>query len=179
MTLLAINSAGAITSTPATRCDDGNESTDLTSITLLDFAENTLITLGITDWRRRRDLRERFGKAEGQYEGHEFDKEIEAPKPDVVSRATIEYMRDNILSIKLTELRFRNHKGENYEWSGQITRELEQFGSIAWTYTNLDNKHRFGFKRCIVREDPGMVWVYLVGEDGFEKEILVRSKSPS
>lgn len=136
----------------------------------------TTITLCVTNRKRRRDLRKRFGRAEGEYEGHEFDKENEAPKPDVVSKATIEYIRDNVLSIKLKELRNKNQNDENYEWSGQISMELEHFGSIAWMYTNLDSEHRFGFKRCIVREDSSNVWVYLIGEDGFEKEILVRSK---
>lgn len=127
--------------------------------------------------KRKKDLRQRFGRAEGEYEGHEYDKNKLQPRAEIVSKASIRYEYNNVLSLKLEQLNSKNKKGENLVWVGEIIMELEQFGHLVWYYTNLDDyQHWFGFKRCIVREEKDKTYVYLIGEneEGFGKEILVR-----
>lgn len=147
---------------------------------------SSIIVLLAEKYFTRKRLKDKYGKAEGNYLGYGFEKEDKNnpnsslkttldDKP--ISEAEIKYLHDNILSIKL--------KHDNLIWEGNILMELETLGSIAWRYTNMPlangkEQHWFGLKRCIVRnvESEDKVYVYLIGEkeDGYGKEILIRSK---
>jgi hypothetical protein len=142
---------------------------------------SSVFVLGFISWKRRM----KFGNIQGRYKGYVFGEDEQGNKTDVLdktnptSEAKIEQIGDNILSIEVKELGPKNSKGENYIWSGEMTMELEtsqeKFGTIVWRYTNLDEgKERFGFKRCIVTEEGHKVKIYLIGEDGFGKEVLLR-----
>jgi len=129
--------------------------------------------------RDKRKLRAKFGKAEGKYTGYRYDEKNLVPETKPASEATIEYKRDNLLSIVLKEIEGRNAKGENFVWTGEMRLEFESSGTIIWRYENLDDKLQFGFKRCMLREDTDKFYIYLVGEGHYGKEILVRDKTKS
>lgn len=55
----------------------------------------------------------------------------------------------------------------------ETSREL--YGTIVFRYTVFnDGEHKFGFKRCIVSKSDDKVMVFLIGEDGYKKELLMR-----
>jgi hypothetical protein len=129
--------------------------------------------VGRVSWKKR------YGKAEGQYEGKVFKKDTWELAEEPVSKAEIEYKQDNVLSIKLTSLIEKNVDTKEYlVWIGEMTMESENFGTVVWRYTNLPKpQHQFGFKRCIVQEEPDAAYVYLIGEavEGYGKEVLIRT----
>lgn len=74
--------------------------------------------------------------------------------------------------------------GPKHVWKGEILMELETMGSVAWRYTKLsgkdvENRHRFGLKRCIIREEKedNKMYIYLIGEKdkGYGNEVLIRN----
>jgi hypothetical protein len=122
----------------------------------------------------------RYGKAEGKYIAYPYIKDTNvlnynSPTADV----TIDYVSENRLTIRLTE------RDPIQTWEGNILMESPLFGSIAWHYISLAEiedkreRHRFGMKKVIVRENTktNMMYVYLIGEDGYGKEILERPLS--
>lgn len=157
---------------------------------------SSLMASGLTYLIVRASWKRRFGKANGDYKGRPFKKQQGEYCGKILEKATweledepvddvkIRYKRDNILSIKVTSLKDKNEEtGQYLAWSGEITMETENFGSVVWEYENLPKgQHRFGFKRCIVRETDeapvGKVYVYLIGEEieGYGKEVLSRNK---
>ena len=55
--------------------------------------------------------------------------------------------------------------------------EHENFGTVVWRYVDYPkNQHAFGFKRMMVREEPDEVFLYLLGERPFGKEVFIRRK---
>ncbi|MCB2207665.1 MAG: hypothetical protein KQH67_05165 [Bacteroidetes bacterium] len=145
----------------------------------------TSIAFIIANWKNRKKLKRKFGKAEGKYFGYGYSKE----EPDLKlketpqSEAEIFYVKENILQIELTET---PNKGK-YKWGGIITMELENYGSIAWKYEIYNgeklegNKHKFGFKRLIIEEDEKFMYIYLADEnleggEKYSKEVLIREK---
>lgn len=58
--------------------------------------------------------------------------------------------------------------------------ETETYGTISWRYNILHGKpvnlltHRFGFKRLMFLVRDNKKIVYLVGEEGYGKEILIQ-----
>jgi hypothetical protein len=55
--------------------------------------------------------------------------------------------------------------------------EHETFGTVVWKYCDYPKgKHSFGFKRMMVREESDEIYLYLVGECPFGKEIFIRRK---
>jgi len=143
------------------------------------------VTYLIVNQKAKKDLRKKFGKAEGDYKGYGFEpineldpksefKNILREKP--ISEATIRYLRDNILKITLED-------NNGLTWEGEILMELETLGSVAWRYKNLKKdegreQHRFGLKRLIIRDvNDEDFTVYLIGEkeEGYHKEVLIRN----
>lgn len=156
---------------------------------------SSLMASGLTYLIVRGFWKRRFGRANGDYKGRLFKKQQGESCGRILEKATweledepvddveIRYKRDNILSIKVTSLKDKNEEGQYLVWSGEMTMETENFGSVVWQYENLPKgQHRFGFKRCIVRETDegsfGKVHVYLIGEEieGYGKEVLTRKK---
>lgn len=130
--------------------------------------------LGIRTEQRR--MRGKFSLAAGIYTGHKTA-ENATIDPEVISNSVITYRKDNHLSIRLT------HKAGdmNLTWEGDIAMEMETFGVIVWRYVDFPKRDGkdvlwFGFKRIMVREFEKEVHVYLIGEQGFGNEILVRKK---
>jgi hypothetical protein len=136
-----------------------------------------------TSWEQRM----MFRKKKVKYKWNVFEKYNEDKDTDVLdktkqtSEAKIEQIGDNILSIKVKDFTHRKENREYLTWVGEMIMEMElktsqeKFGTISWRYTNLDgNKERFGFKRCIVTEKDHQVKIYLIGEDGFGKEVLLK-----
>jgi hypothetical protein len=140
------------------------------------------IVLYVENYRRKKDLRQKYGKAAGNYLGYGF--EISGArwtlKEKPQSEATITYIKDNILNIELTEYPF---KGQ-YKWTGIITMDLETYGTVAWNYEIIDGqsvggkKHEFGFKRIMIKNIGNKIYIYLVDEDRerYGKEILVKKE---
>jgi len=153
-------------------------------------------TYRIISWRDKQALRDKFGKADDEgkaYKGYRFEKYDEDDgehkkgefkwvlEKEPASEARIKYKQNNILSITLTSLEAKNSEtGEHLVWDGEMAMESENFGTVVWRYTNLPKpQHRFGFKRCIVKEEFDKVYVYLVGEEieGYGKEVLIRNRT--
>ncbi len=172
---------------------------DIISNLIIGIIASTIVAIAtyiIVNRKQTQDLRKKYGKAAGHYFGFGLEKDLDEhgvqkrdddgkllfkttleDKP--CSEATIRYVPDtNFLDIHLKEL------STKYEWQGQIFMELESKGSIAWRYIGFPKtkegkeQHIFGLKRCIVRDDAGdnKIYVYLIGEKGYGKEILVRDK---
>lgn len=146
-----------------------------------------LLAVKTSDCRKRKGLKKKFGKLDGVYKGYRFEKagvekdefgrqkykNILEDKPH--SEATIKYLNENVLEIYHFEFETK------HEWEGQIKMDLETSGSIVWRYNKISNqdskeKHIFGLKRCIVREDlkEGKMYLYLIGEERYGKEILIK-----
>ncbi len=130
--------------------------------------------------RERKRLAEKFGWAAGDYVGRvqktDSDELDEAKKK---SRATVTYLRDNMLKIEVTD-------PEDQPWIGEIAMEGEQSGTVAWRYrfpqtSGVGVRHRFGIKRCIfMREDlqgQATTLMYLIGDksEGYGNEVFCRS----
>ena len=143
------------------------------------------IAFTISVLKNKRKLRKKYGKAEGSYLGYGYsnDKKGIMLEDTPHSEAKITYLQDNHLRIELTET---PNEGK-YLWSGNIIMELENYGSITWNYEIYEGikqgnkRHKFGFKRLIIKEDDKYVYIYLTEEnlvDGekFPKEVLVREK---
>ena len=117
----------------------------------------------------RRCYRRKYGRFPGKYEGFGFMKEDGRKLQDQPqSQAVIRYQKDNLLLIELEH--------NDRKWSGFITMETENYGTVAWRYHGLPNdKREFGLKRCIfnLEEDE----IYLIGErPEYGKEVLKRVK---
>jgi len=145
------------------------------------------LTYLIINRKIKKQLLIKYGKAVGEYDGFSFE-EVVKNKPEsgykkvlkneAVSKANVIYLHDNILKITLTEI------NNNHIWEGYITMELENLGSIAWEYKNLENlenkkQYSFGLKRCIINDDieSGFKYIYLIGEkdECYGKEILIQN----
>lgn len=91
-----------------------------------------------------------------------------------ISDASIVYLSDNKLQLTLNEI------GPAHQWSGIVAMETETYGTISWRYNILHGKpvnlltHRFGFKRLMFLVRDNKKIVYLVGEEGYGKEILIQ-----
>ena len=136
-----------------------------------------------TSWEQRM----MFSYIQGSYKGYVFKKDEDGEETDLLdkekqtSEAKIEQTGDNILSIEVRDLGHPKNNGEYLTWVGEMIMEMElktsdeKFGTIVWRYKNLDeSKERFGFKRCIVTEKDHLIKIYLIGEDGFGKEVLLK-----
>lgn len=132
-----------------------------------------------------RTLAKQYGKLTGKYTGYEFHKDSAGTETSTLntkspsSDAEIEYLRANVLSIIVTERNQTNEKGHTFVWEGEITMEHEaskhQYGTVVFRYTVFnDGQHKFGFKRCIVSKEDDKMMVFLIGEDGYRKELLIR-----
>ncbi len=145
----------------------------------------SLIVIFFINSKNKKTKKKKFGKAIGKYKGYGYS----ISNPDLIlkdkpqSEATITYIKENILEIELTEFPYKGM----YKWKGIITMELEYYGSLAWNYELYEgkelknNKHKFGFKRLIIREDENYVYIYLadenlVGGEVYSKEILIKEK---
>jgi hypothetical protein len=143
-----------------------------------------VVALASCCWHKWTSKR-KFGKADGTYEGYEFKRDDKGQftwemRKNPASKARIAYRKDNILSITLESLEEKTPEGDYLVWDGEMVMELENFGTIAWRYRNLpEPQHRFGFKRCIIREESDKIYVYLIGEEfeGYGKEVLIRDKA--
>jgi hypothetical protein len=119
-------------------------------------------------WREYFHFRPRFAKLNGNYKGFKYredksDKLVAEP----ISQATIKHLAENRLEISVTH-------GE-LTWIGEITMSSSKFGSIVWQYKNIEVKHFFGFKRCIIEDDFNTVLVIGEEKDGMGKEVFRRA----
>ena len=130
------------------------------------------------NWTRRREIEtasRKFSGPEGTYTGYGYVQagtQLAIDKP--ISEATIQYIGENALTIELAELPSKGSR-----WVGRISMENEQYGVVSWNYVSLHGRpvdpkeHRFGFKRLMYLQREGGKVVYLVGEEGYGKEILL------
>ena len=131
------------------------------------------------NWTKRREIEAAFRKFSGpagSYTGYghvQTGIRIALDKP--ISEATLRYLGENSLSIELAEL-----PSGGSRWVGQISMQSEQNGEITWHYVSLHgtpvdpNQHLFGFKRLMYLERSLGKVVYLIGEEGYGKEILIQ-----
>ena len=110
----------------------------------------------------------KYARFSGEYEGFGFTN-IDGRKlqDDPQSQAVIIYDCGNLLSIKV--------KHDDRNWTGVITMETGNYGTVAWRYQGLlEGQREFGLKRCIFHEDE----IYLIGErvEGYSKEVLKKVK---
>ena len=140
-----------------------------------------ILVLWVQEYRRKKRLKQTYGKIAGTYLGYGFKESGEQwsqLKDEAQSEATIAYVGDNILNIELTGYPIR----EEFKWNGIITMDLETYGTVAWKYEIIGgkafdgNKHEFGFKRIMVRTENNATYIYLVEEihAKYAKEILVK-----
>ncbi len=95
--------------------------------------------------------------------------------------AEVSYLRENIFKIIHTDPTAKNI------WEGTIYMGTPRDGRVIWKYETLDGKkptakHRVGFKRCLVSDGIGhngetCRHIYLLGEEGYGKEVLERPKA--
>lgn len=129
-------------------------------------------------WQRKSELKAKYGKTEGEYlcfKTGDPDKEWDTEK-DYTSKAFIKYKHDNILSIELSEI--TDSETPKFKWTGIITMDLENYGTIAWNYEIYEGKpyggsrHEFGFKKIIITDIPEQgIYIYLI-DDKYGKEVL-------
>jgi hypothetical protein len=124
----------------------------------------SLVATRIERKSKKRELREKYGRCAGKYEGFCFEDGKLKSKPD--SDAVVTYDRDNILKLRLTEK-------AGSVWEGILTMETEDNGTVVWQYVAPEGRCEFGFKRCIWN---GKDRIFLVGEklDGFGQEVLIK-----
>src|SRR6266568_1446466 len=117
----------------------------------------TVLVLWFEWYRRKKNLKKKYGKIAGKYLGYGFEHSNEQwpqlnDQPQ--SEATIEYIRENVLHIELTGPPGQ----EQFKWTGMIEMDLETYGTVAWMYDVIGgkpavdgNKHEFGVKKLMVR----------------------------
>jgi len=145
----------------------------------------SLITSIIIHLGNKMKLKRKYGKLEGHYSGHGYSHENNDLKLEqrIQSRATINYLKNNLLQFELTE----NSTEPRYKWNGIIVMEFENYGSIAWKYDLYNGerlgqeKHKFGFKRLIVNETNNSLFIYLIEEnlvqgEKYPREVLIKDK---
>lgn len=135
--------------------------------------------------RRKIKSKKKYGKAEGEYKGYGYSNPNDTlnikTEPQTIAKVT--YLKENLLNIDVTEYPVKN----DYHWSGIISMELENYGTITWKYSVFDgnaldeNKHKFGVKKIILNEDDENVYLYLaemnlVNGEEFGREIFKRKK---
>jgi len=134
------------------------------------------IVISATARRERERATEKYAGPVGSYTGHAYTEQgtkITIDKP--ISKASIFYIGENVLRIEL-------HEPNGSTWVGRIAMQSEQYGEVTWHYDKLhgkpvdDNEHRFGFKRLMYLQRPAGKVVYLVGEEGYGKEILIQTR---
>lgn len=110
-------------------------------------------------------FRPKYRKLSGTFHGFRYkeDKPDEL-EPEPISSATVKHLNENLLEISVSH--------GSHKWSGEITMSSTRFGSIIWQYENLDAKHFFGFKRCIVEKDYNTLLVIGEQADGMGKEVF-------
>jgi hypothetical protein len=117
-------------------------------------------------WRQRR----RFKPIAGQYAGYAMNGDKVG---DISSTAVIEHLRDNLLRIRVAEV-----KAPGNVWVGEIAMDGTQGGSIVWKYETVHGdatKHRFGTKQCIYATIRGRDHFYLIGQrPDYGDELLVK-----
>jgi hypothetical protein len=133
---------------------------------------SSVLATGLTNSYISRRTRRRFEAAIGNYIGYGFEDEnanplVQMPAPQ--SEARVRHVEKNILRIEVEH--------GNRRWDGNIAMEHETFGTIVWRYVDYPRgQHAFGFKRIMVRDEPDKVYLYLVGEHPFGKEVFIKSK---
>ena len=129
-------------------------------------------------YTRRSDkekIKRKYSGPVGEYSGYSYTgpEAINIQLDNPVSHATIQYLSENKLLITVKEL------NNNNQWSGIVAMETENYGSLSWRYEVLNNKpvdiktHSFGFKRLMCLTIDNKKIVYLIGEEGYGKEILI------
>ena len=100
------------------------------------------------------------------------------------SKATIQYEKENLLSIHVTDYNGSKHN----IWEGTIYMESESKGHMTWHYKkHLDvvlneTRHMFGFKRVITRIVNESLFVYVLeeklseGSENFPNEVFIKTK---
>jgi len=125
-----------------------------------------------TNWFLSRRTRKRFDIAIGDYIGYGFENSDANPLVQMKnpqSRARVRHVEKNILSIEVEH--------DDRKWDGDISMEHAAFGTVVWRYVDYPKgKHAFGFKRIMVREETDEVYLYLIREKPFSKEVFVKSK---
>ncbi len=124
----------------------------------------------------------KFNNLSNKYDIYWIDKEgdeIDFNKP--MGEAEIKYLRKNKLEITHKQTMHDNYTEKiDHQWKGTISMETSEYGTIAFYFTILwgkpleKNKHRMGFKRVVYNNvNKDMKIVYLIGEDGSGKEVLI------
>ena len=143
------------------------------SAILLSIVSSIVATV-ITNFYLAHRTRKRYDAAIGEYIGYGFEDDNANPlvqKQTPLSKATVTYLKENILRIEVEH-------GDR-KWNVDVAMEHETFGTMVWRYTDLPedkHKHSFGYKRMLVREETDRVYLYLLGEWPFGKEVFIRQK---
>lgn len=137
------------------------------------------------NFRQKNKSQKKFGKAHGEYKGFGYIAPTKTLciKPEPQTQAKVTYLKENLLKIEVTE--FPNKK--EYRWTGIISMELENYGTISWKYELYngeildENKHKFGLKKIIINEDDKNIYLYvaeinLINSEEFGREIFKRKK---
>ena len=150
----------------------------------------SLLASALTYFIIRRREKGTYGTAEGKYKGYTYEEvervldgkvEVEQLRglnlSTPISFARITYRRLNVLDITVRKAK-KQTTDEDSVWSGTITMQSAESGIVVWRYvTPPRDEHHFGFKRCLVRDAGDQVWVYLLGENGYGKEVFCREKT--
>lgn len=141
------------------------------SAILLGILSSIVATL-ITNFCLAYRTRKRYDAAIGEYIGYGFEDDNANPlvqKQTPLSKATVTHLKENILRIEVEH-------GDR-KWNGDVAMEHETSGTMVWQYIDLpENEHSFGYKRMLVREATDGVYLYLLGELPFGKEVFIRQK---
>ncbi len=136
----------------------------------------SFIVIHFTKRIDKEKIRLKFSGPVDKYFGYSYTPQglstISTDKP--ISEVSITYVEDNKLKLILKEL------NSPRQWSGIVAMESESYGTVSWRYDILDDKpvdlhtHLFGFKRLMFIKRENKKIVYLVGEEGYGKEILIQ-----
>lgn len=112
-------------------------------------------------------FKRRFGKLAGNYNGYGYkaDNPREVDEK-IISSATIRYLAENKLEISVSH--------DHRTWTGEITMSSLKYGSIVFQYENVEARHFFGFKKCIVDHDRNTLFIIGEAEKGYGTEIFKR-----
>ena len=139
----------------------------------------SVIVIVYTQYKDKEKIKEKYSGPVGTYIGYGHTQQggTIVNMDTALSEVTITYISENKLQLTLKEI------NNPHQWSGIVAMETESYGTLSWRYDILHGKpvdmktHQFGFKRLMYLTRENKKIVYLVGEEGYGKEILIEKAS--
>jgi hypothetical protein len=137
------------------------------------------IVIAYSQYKDKEKIKQKFSGPVGTYVGYGHTQQggtiVNMDIP--LSEVTIKYIAENKLHLTLKEIK------HPHQWAGIVAMETESYGTLAWRYDILHGKpadmktHQFGFKRLMYLTRENKKIIYLIGEEGYGKEILIEKTS--